>query len=133
VIAQTYGTISDIEIVWVIIALAGAIFSAYNLHCAWGDLKVLLALNLPPNGRRDIAISTVLVESCRITIQIIFATIGILAMFLEEPPMGVLTTLQIVTGAAFRWGLIISSLLITAQSIINFTIRKRAQRRVAHG
>lgn len=122
-----YGTVSDIEIVWVLLACIGILFSSYNVFCAWGDLRWFLKLKLPPNGRRDIAISTVIVESARLVILSIFLAIGIVSMTIPDVDPKVLPTNLVVAGILIRWGLIGSSCLMIVQSIVNANVRRRSK------
>lgn len=120
-VAASYGNVSDIEVLWTLVALGGAAFSLYNVRDAARDYRATAHIK---NGRRWIAASQVRVEVARLAIQLIFLAIGVLAMFLPSPPDAVLSTLQVVTGAVFRWGLIVSGLLLLYQSVQNYTLRR---------
>lgn len=122
-IAAAYGSVSDIEIVWTVIAAVGLLFSAFTLGAARGDRRALIDAGIK-NGRRKVALYTVLAETTRAIKQVIFLLIGGALMFVEEmPPRGVPLSLQIV-GFAIRWGLILSSALTTLQSYLAFRLRR---------
>lgn len=130
-ILDSYGTVSDIEIVWVGLASVGVGFTLYNMISAYKDMRYLMGLKLPPNGRRDLAVSTVLVEAMRLICLLIFIAIGIAAMTLPEiPPDLQIPTNQLVIGILIRWGLILASILIILQSILNAAIRRRSKVRI---
>lgn len=129
-IGAAYGSVADIEIVWVLMAVIGVGFSLYNLGGAVGDLRYFKKLKLPPNGRRDVAYSSVIVETARLLILLIFVSIGVIAMFLPELPPNVdIPRTQLLVGIAVRWGLIVSSALIILQSFVNAAVRKRSNAR----
>lgn len=123
-IIASYGTVQDIEILWTIVALIGAIFSIHNLREALKDYRAL-TLTAKTNGRGTIARFNLKSESVRLIIQTIFFTIGILAMLIPggDYPPGT-ETLLIVVGAIVRWGIILSSVLISLKSFWAWQIRR---------
>lgn len=125
-LSATYGTVSDIELVWTIIALVGLGFGAFNLNDALGDLDALNQLGIQ-NGRRIVAKFAIRQEIMRMTMQTIFAAIGILAMLLPEPPSAPLTTVQAFIGFCIRWGLIVSSAIVLTKSVDGYVTRHRLQ------
>lgn len=128
VIAAQYGSVSDIEIVWTLIALVGVSFAFFNLIEAIRDLEALKAIG-DADGRRMIAWLTIRLETTRVVIQSIFILIGILAMTIVDPPdQRALPTKIIVVNALFRWGLVVSALLICYQSYANFQMRRVIRR-----
>lgn len=125
-LAATYGTVSDIEILWTIIGAVGVMFSAFNLRDARIDKRVLADAGIV-NGRRIIARFAVRAELARLVIQAIFVTIGVLAMLQTDPPNAALNKLQIVTSAVSRVGLVIAELLVLFKSIDGYMTRKLLQ------
>jgi hypothetical protein len=84
-LAAQYGTVSDVELVWTIIATVGAGFSIYNLRDALKDRAALKRLH-NRNGRWLLANFAIRAEAARLAIQLIFLTIGILAMLIVDAP-----------------------------------------------
>ena len=122
-LAAQYGTVSDIELVWTIIALVGIIFSGFNVYNAILDRKALAKLPVR-NGRWLLASFALRAELARMAILLIFFSIGIGAMLLQDPPSQLtLPTVQVVVGTIFRWGLVISALLITLKSYWAYELR----------
>jgi hypothetical protein len=130
-IAGTYfgGYVSDIEILWVLIALVGMIFSLHNVSETRQDLAVLRYKNIR-NGRWKIAVTGLRAEVGRFIIQSIYLAVGIYAMFFPDPP----SMHESLRVAAFRflfqWGFIVSSLILTLKSYWNYELR---QELVEHG
>jgi hypothetical protein len=122
-LAAQYGTVSDVEIVWTLIALIGAIFSIHNLIQSLGDKKYLDRMGIE-NGRLTLAKFSILMEGCRVAIQTIFMTIGIGSMFLADVSEHNLPTTYVVFGAIFRWGLIFAASLVTFKSYLGWQVRK---------
>lgn len=132
-LAAAYGSVSDVELIWTLVALIGAGFSIYNLREAYKDFKALGIVDRK-NGRGVIARSTLKSESARLAIQTIFATIGILAMFVPESSFPPGTSFQIIAiGFAIRWGIILSSILLSLKSYWSYQVRvELAKRLLAH-
>lgn len=122
ILAAQYATVSDIEVVWTAIAVYGAALSISNVRHAIVDVTAARTIG---NGRRWIASASLQVELARLVIQLFFISMGVLAMTIPEPPTAVLPTKLVIFGALFRWGLIISSSLITFQSWTNRQMRIR--------
>lgn len=122
---MSYGTISDIEILWCLVAIVGALFSIYNLFEANRDMKALEILKIT-NGRRAIAKAARFQDVVRAAVHLIFFTIGVLAAFLPEtsPPTRETPLVNILIGASVRWGLIIASVLLMTQSYIALRLRR---------
>lgn len=122
-IGAQYGNVSDIEVVWTIIAAIGLAFSIYNLRDAWRDYQ---ALGVLANGRRAIAILSLKMEGTRIFIQTLFVAIGIAAMTVQDPPDQLQRPWNvIVLSTLFRWGLVVAGILIMYQSYANYQVRKK--------
>jgi hypothetical protein len=123
-LAASYGTVSDIEILWTLIAGAGVVFGIFNLRDAWGDRKELVLANIY-NGRRTIANFAVRGEAARMFVQSVFVSIGVLAMLLPDPPSTDVPLKFTIFGAIFRWGLITSAAVILGKSIDSFLVRRK--------
>lgn len=130
ILSAAYGSVSDIELIWTLIAVIGACFSVYNLKEAYKDFKTLGYIDRK-NGRGLIARTTLKSELARLVIQIIFITIGVFAMLITEVPLPPDTPFKIVAiGFVFRWGIIISSLLITFKSYWAYQVRSELSKRL---
>ena len=124
-LAAAYGTVSDIEIVWTLIALVGAVVSIYNFREARDDCTALREAGLF-NGRWLVARSTKWVEGLRLFVQAVFGAIGVMTMFFPETPDQLDQPWYVVVfGILATWGLIGSSLAITTQSFINAYVRRQ--------
>lgn len=122
-IAAAYGSVSDIEIAWVLIALVGLAYSLFNVREALADID-WLETNKISNGRRQLAKYQLAAECLRSAVQLLFVTVGILAMFVPETPdMLALPTLQVVLGFLIRWGLITASIMLTIKSYLGKRVR----------
>lgn len=122
-LAAAYGSVSDIEIFWVVLVFCGLLFSLYNVKEARADQKALKEAGVA-NGRGKIAQFAVRSEMARTAIQLIFLTIGILAMFLAETPDSLDQPWHLTAiGFAFRWGLITAAALITLKSYWSWRLR----------
>lgn len=122
VLAAQYGSVSDIEIVWTLIALFGLGFAIWNFFDAVAGYRDLGARL---NGLRQTAVASIKLEATRVVIQTIFVLIGVLAMTLKDPSNSLHQPWRVLLlGAVFRWGLVISAGLVMYQSYINFEIRR---------
>lgn len=131
ILAAAYGSVSDIEILWTLIAIIGASFSVYNVREAFKDYRSLKDID-KKNGRGLIARATFKSECARLTIQLIFAAIGILAMFVPETVLPPDTPFQIVAiGFAIRWGIIFTSILVSLKSYWAYQVRTELNKRLA--
>jgi hypothetical protein len=123
-LGAAYGSVSDIEVMWTLIAAVGLAFSLYNMREATSDAATLRERGIA-NGRRILATTNVLAESARLAKQTIFLLIGIVAMFLPEVANSAdLPTVQMLAGIFIKWGLIVASLLTTFQSYLGFRARR---------
>lgn len=118
-----YGTVEDIEILFTVLATIGAGFSLFSTIEAIKDYGAISRAGIS-NGRRLLAWTSVHNEVARFIIQLIFVTLGILAMLLPGAHDVALPTLQVVFGAVFRWGLITSSALLMYKSILSHIVRQ---------
>lgn len=122
-IAQQYGPISDIELLWSMIAAVGLSFALWNVRDAWIDYKAMPAE--VQNGRRSLAILGVKMEVCRVIIQAIFLMCGLLAMTLYAAENELTQPWRIVLiGAMFRWGFVVCGLLVMYMSYANYKVRR---------
>jgi hypothetical protein len=108
---------------WTLLAFVGAVFSAINVGSAWGDWKFLKAQKIV-NGRAYLARNALITEIGRLYIQNVFVMIGMLAMFLENPPTHVVSLKLRLFSALFQWGLISSSAVLTFKSYLLYKTRK---------
>lgn len=123
-LAAQYGTISDIEIIWIALALFGLFYSTRNALEANKDCKTLKRAGVR-NGRRKIALTVRFQDAARAAIHSIFATIGFLAALLPDPPNQLnLPWKQQVVSVLIRWGLIFGSAILVAQSFASNRLRK---------
>lgn len=124
VLGAQYGTVSDIEIMWMVINGLGLAFSLYNLFENWKDFNSASKVRAR-NGRYVLALTAVKIELARTLILTILLTLGILSMTLPDAPTSMLTTQQLLITIVFKWGLMLSAALISYQSYLNREARKR--------
>lgn len=118
------GYVSDIEIMWVLIALFGAVFSAHNLNESRKDLAILKERGIT-NGRQKIAKTGFRAEVARLTVQVIFITVGIIAMTFQDPPAVVHEPLKLMLFRfIFQWGFIVGSAMLSLSSYWNWSLRR---------
>lgn len=130
-IASQYGSISDIEILWTLIALFGLGFSVYSVREAAADSGALRRSG-EKNGRLILARTTLRSEVARMIIQLIFLMIGLAAMTIQEPPAQIERPLNIVLASfLIQWGLILSSLIVSLKSF--WAYQARAQLKLHYG
>lgn len=124
VVAAAYGSVSDIEILWTLIAVVGMVYSLINFRESWLDWKLLRKIR-GYDARRIVACSAMQAEGIRAAIQGFYITIGVYAMFIPETPTAHLPLRYVIFGALFRWGFVISSLLLTYKSYLGARLRKK--------
>ena len=123
-LAAQYGTISDIEIVWIVLAVFGLFYSVRNAVEANKDCKALKKAGVL-NGRRKIAKTARFQDAARAVIHGLFASIGLMAGLLPDPPDQLSLPLkQQVISLLVRWGLIFGSVVLVAQSYASNQLRK---------
>lgn len=125
-LAATYdNTISDIEIVWTLIAVMGFFFALANVRDSLRDMKLI---DNRTNGRRIIAQFSTRIELSRCLIQAIFVAVGVLAMTIPEPPDQLEQPWNYaLLGIIFRWGLIISASLLALNSYWSYRSRRELE------
>lgn len=126
-LAASYGTVSDIEILWVIIALIGLLFSVVNGVDAFRDKTALTEKGIS-NGRAKIAKVQEFQEWGRAVFQMIAGSIGLVAMLLPAPPNVHLPLKQAIAEQLVQWGLIACSAIVTLQSYMSNHVRKELLR-----
>lgn len=125
ILGASYGTISDIEVMWTLIAAVGLGFSVWNLLDAKGDMDYYKSQGII-NGRMSVARTNVWTEVTRAMKQFIFLIIGFLAFFLADAPNSLdLPTATAMIRFIITWGIIFSSLLTTFQSYLTFRLRRQ--------
>jgi hypothetical protein len=126
-LGAAYGSVSDIEIFWTLMALAGGVLSGYNLKESWEDMRVLRAHNIE-DGRWLIARYSFRAELARLIIQSINFTIGVFAMTFPEPPPTTEPLKTTIFRFLFTWGFITSASLLALKSYWNFSLRRNLRR-----
>jgi len=122
-----YGTVSDFEIVWTMIAIIGFCFAIANLVGVISDYKFekdRIKAGGQPNGIWYLAKVAVLTESGRAYLQLVFIYLGLISMTLADPPPSVGLGNQ-VRDAVARWGLLTASLLVVVKTCYAWYVRKR--------
>ena len=133
ILGAAYGSVSDIEIFWTLIATLGLCFSFYTIREASGDWLTIRDSGIG-NGRKLLARSTLLSEWGRAVVQSIFLVIGVLAMFTPEAPNASEGPWYVVAiRVLITWGLISSSILISGNTALSFYTRRQLQRIVREG
>lgn len=122
-LAATYGTIEDIEILWTLLAMGGLGLASVLLYSAYGDYRAVKRQGIR-NGRRVLAVLAVQTETLRAVIQAIFLAIGVAAMFVPSP-VGDRPHSAVVVGILIRWGLIVASVCLSYKSYLTWRARKR--------
>jgi hypothetical protein len=126
IVGASYGTVSDIEIMWVTIAVFGLTFALLNFIDARKDVEALESLPAGGNGRGLVAKSQQWQDGIRMLIHVIFISIGLVAFTLPDPPDTLdKTSGAFIAGVLIRWGLILASSLLVVQSAIARNVRKR--------
>lgn len=124
-IAAQYGSVSDIEIIWVLIALCGVAVSSWNYWQAREDEKALKMLRVPVNGKMRIANTAKTQDAIRITIHGIFALIGFAAMTtVDTPNQSDLPWNIILIQFTITYGLIFGSALLVLGSLLAANLRR---------
>lgn len=124
ILGAGYGTVSDIEIVWIIISTVGFGFACWNATQAWGDRKYLESAGIR-NGRWAVARLATFTESGRAYVQLFFMSIGLIAMHHPDPPASGAGWLSQAETVFARWGFISCAAVICAKSIYTFQVRKQ--------
>ena len=106
---------SGFEILFLTSALVGVWFSRQNLRESWGDLRAVGAI---ANGRRSIAITTIVVETLLLSIHALYIIAGLVASF--TPSSGEATGLTVLVLSI----LVYASWAITAISILSRRLRR---------
>ena len=124
IVAAQYGTVSDIEILWVVIAIIGFLVSAWNFWQAHLDCRALKTMK-EPNGRRLIAKASRFQDATRMSVHAIFITIGLLAMTQKDVNNELLTDTQLALRFSITWGLVLGAVLLVTQSMVARNLRIR--------
>jgi hypothetical protein len=125
-LAASYGSLSDIEIAWTLLAAIGLIFSIFNVREAYADWTSLKDLPMREgNSRPLIAWNSLKTEAASSVIQILFGTIGILSMLLPQTSDQLdLPLKQLLISITIRWGLLIGATLLALKSYWTFSMRR---------
>jgi len=117
VIAASYGTAEDIEILWCIVSFVGVIYSLMNLREAVADFRFVVARDIR-NGRRILARSHLWTELLRLCILSIFLVLGITALFIPELDGPDTPHSVLIFGIVARWGLLAGSAMLVLKTFI---------------
>ena len=123
-IAAQYGTVGDIEILWVLIATFGLGFALWNYRDAVKDYRALKSIEAI-NGRMLLARAQKWQDGIRAMIHCIFILIGALAMFIPDSSVVDTSSPAFWIGIAVRWGLIFGAILLVVQSVIARVVRSK--------
>ena len=104
------GSVSTVELLWLITALSGLYLSGLN---AWEAILDYRALGTKRNGRRRIAVGTIRREAVRGLVNAIFLGIGLVAAVTPANPAA--TPL----GAAVSIGLLLASVAYNMNSYLD--------------
>lgn len=130
-VAATYGSVSDIEIVWTFIAFLGFIFAVHNWKEARKDLVALREANIK-NGRVIVARGAYWSELGRMIVQGIFVSIGSISLSITSPPPGQAPLIIDIATALVRWGLIVGAVILTSQSFLVYQTRKELNQQLGN-
>jgi hypothetical protein len=122
-LAASYGTVEDIEVLWCLLAAAGLIFSIKNVRDSLGDLRAVDERRIS-NGRRVLAKLSVQTELIRAIIQAMFLVAGIAATTVASPPNTALPLKVVILSAFVRWCFIASSALLSLKGYLVYKARK---------
>ena len=109
------GNATGFELLFLVSALVGVWFSRQNLAEAWGDHR---ALGGVANGRRAIALSTIVIETLLLSIHALYIIAALFAVFQPNPSQ---TT---AVGILILSILVYASWAITAISIVSRRLRR---------
>ncbi len=123
-VAAQYGTVGDIEILWVLIATFGLGFALWNYRDAVKDCRALKEIETI-NGRMLLARAQKWQDGIRAIIHCIFILIGALAMMIPETGSTDTSSPAFWIGVSVRWGLIFGAILLVVQSVIARVVRSK--------
>jgi hypothetical protein len=125
VLAVNYGTVSDIELVWILSNSLGLLFSSWCIKDARKDRRALDVKRIR-NGRRLIANFAIRSEAMRATVLLLFLLVGIMSAFLPDVGTNAhVPHIYTLFGAAFRWTFLLCSWIISAKSVDSFITRRK--------
>jgi hypothetical protein len=135
-LAATYGTVSDIEIIFLCITTFGIIFSLANVKNMWNDKQALLSV---PEDERDdlywakveLANTAFTAELLRFFMQALLFTLAAFSATIAEPPSQIHLPLKLVLfGTIFRWGLTFVAGALAFTSYLTKKTRRVVQNRL---
>lgn len=113
--------------VWTFIAAVAVVVGAFNVDDAYRDLLASEATNDDPShrARHVLARSSLIGELFRMGTQLIFLLIGVgvLVPSLRETEM---------FGVLLEWGLVLAAVLVAANTVRLFVIRRKLREILAH-
>jgi hypothetical protein len=110
-----FGNASGFELLFLASAFVGVWFSRVNMVESWGDYKALGGI---ANGRRAIAVASILTETLLLSIHALYIIAGIVAAF--TPASGNATSLTVLILSI----LVYASWAVTAISIVSRRLRR---------
>ena len=108
-------TASGFELLFLASAIVGVWFSRQNLRESWGDFRALGGL---ANGRRSIAITTIVTETLLLSIHALYIIAALFAI--TQPASGNSTPVSVLIQSI----LVYASWAMTAISILNRRLRR---------
>ena len=119
---------SWIEVVWTLVAVIGAYFSANNIRDGINDLSALKKIDhddymLEVKSHRIVARGNIRRDALREFIQLIFLLLGLIALSLENPSRGIS-----LVSIIFQASLIAVSVALTISAIGDHFDRVRLQK-----
>lgn len=131
IIGASYGNVSDIEIIWVLLAGFGVLFSSFNFKESNKDIKALRGAGIE-NGRLILAKGARFQDGCRAIVHSIFLAIGVSVLFLPESDLAGQSLPVVMITLLVRWGLIIGAAILVLQTFISYRIRRDIIREERH-
>lgn len=125
------GTASWQEILWTATAAIGCLFSLLNFANARADLLVARHLR-DLNGRRSLALGTMVTETVRVVVQLIFILIGVDAMLLPNRRADHLPPNARLEGYFIEYGLLAAATLLAVQALILYRTRVNVLQHLTH-
>jgi len=139
VLAAAYGSVSDIEILLVVVTTIGLLYGFYNIREMYRAWIILHRQGKTDHGphydaRMVVAINGLRSEIARVLIQLWLVTLGVIAMTIPETPPYIHEPFKLVIfGFIFRWGIIGTSLLLSLKSYWGYQVRQRVNEHYGEG
>lgn len=126
---DSYGSVSDIEVIFTVLAFIGLCFSLYNARESWSDYRALKragrsARGKTYDGRYVVAWNSLRAEIARSLIQFIYVVLGFYAFFLPEVSNANMPLKFVIYGIIARYGFIAATALLTLKSYWGYEVRR---------